>query len=117
MEKSQEGFFILQNIIKGKWKSPLLQYLNAGNKRPKDLLQLCAGISTKVLNEQLKQLTQDGLITRLVYPNEIPIKVEYALTLYGQEFIPLLEQLCEFGVSHGKKFQLPIKEPDYLQDR
>ena len=109
----QEGFFLLQDVIKGKWKSPILQYLNMGSKRPKELLDLCTGISTKVMNEQLTQLKKDGLIERIVFPEEVPVKVEYSLTDYGKQFIPLLHQLCELGEAHAKKHNLAIKETNY----
>lgn len=112
-KQPQEGFFILQKLIKGKWKSPLIQHLNSGNKRPKELLILCQGISAKVLNEQLKQLEQDGLVTRHVFPEAIPIKVEYSLTSYGSSFIPTLIQLCELGEQHAQKNQFPLKNITY----
>ncbi|ALS00477.1 transcriptional regulator [Enterococcus silesiacus] len=112
----KEGFFLLQDVIKGKWKSSLLQHMNAGSKRPKDLLSLCHGISTKVLNEQLKQLKQDGLVERIVFPEEVPVKVEYSLTKYGKQFVPLLYQLCELGEAHAKRRDLPVKEIIYLEE-
>lgn len=103
MGKINTGFDVVQNMISGKWKSIILYQLGAGKKRTKDLLQICEGVSHKVLNEQLKQLQQDGLIQRTVYAEEVPIKVEYALTDYGRSFLPLLKEMCDTGDQHLQK--------------
>ncbi len=100
MNKINTGFDAVQNIISGKWKSIILYQLGHGKKRTKDLLKICEGVSHKVLNEQLKQLQQDGLINRAVYAEEVPIRVEYTLTDYGRTFLPLLKELCDAGDKH-----------------
>ena len=45
------------------------------------------GVSEKVLSQQLKELTHDGLVQRIQY-NTIPLKVEYILTPLGEDLIP-----------------------------
>lgn len=103
MSEIKTGFDVIQNIISGKWKSIILYHLGYENKRTKDLLQICEGVSHKVLNEQLKQLQMDGLINRTVFPEVIPIKVEYSLTSYGRSFLPLLKDMCDRGDIHFQK--------------
>lgn len=103
MNEVKSGFDVVQNILMGKWKNLILYHLGNENKRTKDLLEICEGVSHKVLNEQLKQLQSDGLINRTVYPEVIPIKVEYSLTEYGQTFLPLLKDICDRGDYHLQK--------------
>lgn len=100
MSNIKSGFDVIQQLVSGKWKSLILYHLGDSNKRTKELLEICEGVSHKVLAEQLKQLQQDGLLTRTVYAEEVPIKVEYGLTDYGRSFLPLLADICAFGDSH-----------------
>lgn len=54
------------------------------------------GISPKMLTKQLRELEEDGLILREVYP-EIPPKVEYSLTEFGKTVLPVLDALSKWG--------------------
>lgn len=102
MKKINSAFDITQSILSGKWKAIILYHLEQDNKRTKDLLKICNGISHKVLSEQLSQLTEDGLIIRTVYTNKKLIMVEYSLTAYGISFIPLIKEMCRVGEEHIK---------------
>ena len=55
------------------------------------------GVSEKVLSQQLKELTKDGLVERIQY-NTIPLKVEYVLTKTGEDLIPALDILYIWSV-------------------
>lgn len=88
-------------VVGGKYKCLILYYLSGSAKRPKELKGLIDNISTKVLTEQLRQLEQDGLITRTVYA-EVPPKVEYALTETGQSFVPVLQSLCVWAKDYAQ---------------
>lgn len=103
MNKINTGFDVVQNIISGKWKSIILYQLGYEQKRTKDLLKICEGVSHKVLNEQLKQMQQDGLVNRAVYADEVPIRVEYSITDYGRTLLPLLKEMCDAGDNHLKR--------------
>ena len=83
------------NLVGGKYKCLILYHLSGGAKRTRDLLLLLEGISSKVLNEQLRQLEEDGLIERTVYA-EVPPRVEYTLSAEGQTFLPVLHS-CVIG--------------------
>ena len=83
-------------IFGGKWKALITYILTFGTKRTGELQRLIPGISQKVLIEKLKELEKDGIIERHVY-EEMPPKVEYKLTEYGQSFSNILYAMCFWG--------------------
>lgn len=94
-------------VIGGKWKLYLLWHLRDECKRYGELKRKTQGITEKMLIQQLRELESDGLIKRTVYP-EIPPKVEYSLTFYGETFIPLLYQLNSWGMEHLKRIGVEV---------
>lgn len=82
--------------IGGRWKPIILFYLSNGSRRFGQLAVTVPMISKKVLTQQLKQLEADGLITRKQF-NEIPPRVEYTLTAFGNSVLPILNSICEWG--------------------
>lgn len=70
-------------LIGGRWKAPILYYLSNGTRRFGQIDAAITGISRKVLTEQLKQLENDGLVSR-EYHKELPPRVEYSLTDFGK---------------------------------
>jgi DNA-binding HxlR family transcriptional regulator len=80
-------------IIGGKWKSMILYALaSEGVVRFNQLKKLVAGISQKMLTQQLRELERDGLITRVIYP-EIPPRVEYSMTKLGMSLGPIYQMV------------------------
>ena len=75
--------------IRGKWKAVILCHLDEGPKRFLALQHMTGGISQKVLNESLREMEEEQLIHRKVYP-EIPPRVEYSLTEKGAKLVPAL---------------------------
>lgn len=88
---------IAMELIGGKWKSVILIYLVDGKKRYSELKKLISTITERTLSLQLKQLEKDGLITRKVYTKKPPLKVEYALTPFGQSLEPILLSIANWG--------------------
>ena len=83
-------------IISGKWTLLLLRDLASGRNRFSTLERSLTGISPKTLSERLKSLQQAGIVTREAHA-EFPPRVEYTLTARGQELIPLIDHLREYG--------------------
>ena len=75
----------------------ILRNLLTGSKRFTDLLNGIESISKKVLTENLRALEDDGIIARTVYPDEIPLKVEYALSEIGETLRPIFDVLTDWG--------------------
>ncbi len=88
---------IAMELIGGKWKSVILIYLVDGKKRYNELYKLISTITERTLSLQLKQLEKDGLITRKVYTKKPPLKVEYALTPFGESLAPVLTSIAQWG--------------------
>ena len=85
-------------VIGGKWKPVILYHLMNGRKRFGELRRLLPDASQKMLTQQLRELERDGIIARQVYP-EVPPKVEYTLTPFGQTLRPVMRELCKWGES------------------
>ncbi len=90
----------LQDVIKlleRRWKLLLLFHLFDGKvQRYSDFEKLIPQISQKMLSQQLKQLEADGIVHRTVYP-QVPPKVEYRLTEWGQALCPALDALLHWA--------------------
>lgn len=86
-------------IIGNKWKILILRDLFEGTKRFSQLKKSLTNISQKVLTENLRELEENKIINRKVYP-EIPPKVEYSLTLLGKSLKPILETMYIWGENY-----------------
>lgn len=89
--------------IGGKYKGRILLTLHyQGRLRYGELSREVDDVSTKMLTQVLKELESDGLIVREMF-QEIPPRVEYYLTDTAKLFIPMLQQLSEWGKSQMEK--------------
>jgi len=87
-------------IINGKWKAIIvLHLLYGGTKRFSELRRLVPSITPKVLTSQLRELEEQDIIQRVVYP-EIPPRVEYSVTEYGLSLKHVLFMLHQWGTGH-----------------
>ncbi|HSI66142.1 MAG TPA: helix-turn-helix domain-containing protein [Planococcus sp. (in: firmicutes)] len=88
-------------IIVGKWKPVILLYLlQEGTKRFSELKRNMPGITQKMLTKQLRELEEEEIIQRVIYP-QVPPKVEYSMTEYGRSLEPILEAMHEWGAKHS----------------
>jgi DNA-binding HxlR family transcriptional regulator len=85
------------SVFSGKWKVVILWHLGVeGSHRFSDLQKLFPKISHKILSNQLRELMEDGIIHREVFP-EIPPRVEYSMTELGMTLLPIIEMMYEWG--------------------
>lgn len=85
------------DLISGKWKMNILYALSVlGTMRYGEIQRVLGNVTHRVLANKLKELEDNGLISRTVYP-EIPPKVEYSITKKGQSLLPILKQICDWG--------------------
>jgi DNA-binding HxlR family transcriptional regulator len=90
----------LQNVIRvleGRWKLIILFQLFGGKiLRFSELERAIPGVSQKMLIQQLRQLEADGVVARIVHA-EVPPRVEYHLTAWGQSLCPVLDGLLAWA--------------------
>lgn len=86
------------NAISGKWKVPIVWRINQGEKRPSEMLRGIVKVDRRVLNQQLKELEHDGILTKEIF-NELPPRVEYSLTPLGKDLVAVLWKLNHWGES------------------
>lgn len=87
-------------ILVGKWKPIILLHLmQAGTSRFNELKRSLPGITQKMLTQQLRELEDEDIIARKVYP-QVPPKVEYSITEYGRSLEPILDAMHEWGAKH-----------------
>lgn len=85
------------NLIGGKWKLPIIWALSRnGTMRYNELKRSINGITNMMLTQSLRELELCGIIYRKQYM-EIPPRVEYSLTDYGNNLIPALKALANWG--------------------
>jgi len=87
-------------VMGGKWKPLILFHLGHGKRRFGELRRLVAGVSEKMLIQQLRELQADGIVERADF-KEIPPKVEYSLTPLGRSLAEALHPLCKWGSAHA----------------
>ncbi|MDD6489086.1 MAG: helix-turn-helix domain-containing protein [Clostridia bacterium] len=92
-------------LIGGKYKSLILWHLIGKTLRFSELSKLITSATPKMLTQQLRELENDGMVNRVVYP-VVPPKVEYSLTSFGESIIPILELMCSWGSNYLKEKNL-----------
>lgn len=83
-------------LISNKWKILIIRDLLEGTKRFSELKKSITNISQKVLTSNLREMEENEILTRKVYP-EVPPRVEYTLTDIGYSLKPLLDDMDKWG--------------------
>ncbi|MDO5436814.1 MAG: helix-turn-helix domain-containing protein [bacterium] len=102
LEKYNCPLGLTLGVIGGKYKVIIIWFLYQ-NKilRYNELQKTIKGITPKMLISQLRELENDGIIKRKVYP-VVPPKVEYSLTAKGESLIPILLEMRKWGEKYGE---------------
>jgi|SRR5699024_655150 len=92
------------SIINGKWKITMIYHLGMdGALRFSDIKRLFPAITHKVLTTQLRELEEDGIIHREVFP-EVPPRVKYSLTDLGKSLMPIILMMYDWGKQNMKHY-------------
>jgi DNA-binding HxlR family transcriptional regulator len=86
-------------VIGGKWKPLIIFMIKSDSLRTSEIHRGIEGITQKMLIQQLRELEDDGIVTRKVFP-VIPPHVEYSLTSYGKTLLPIFKLMQEWGDIH-----------------
>ncbi len=84
------------NFISDKWKILILRDLMTGTKRFSELKRSLSPVTQKMLTQQLREMEEDGIVTRKVYAC-VPPKVEYSLTELGISLSPVIDAMKNWG--------------------
>ena len=96
-ETAAEGVENVLKLLEGRWKLIILFHLFGGNVlRFSDLERAIPAVSQKMLIQQLRQMEGDGIVRRIVH-HQVPPKVEYCLTEWGQALCPALDALLSWA--------------------
>ncbi|MFJ3958652.1 winged helix-turn-helix transcriptional regulator [Arthrobacter sp. NPDC090010] len=88
-------------VLGGSWKPAILELLHQeGTIRFGELGRRLGDPPARVLTRQLRELEDDGLVLRTVFP-QVPPKVEYSLTELGGSALPIIEQLAGWGADYA----------------
>ena len=85
--------------IGGRWKIIIMWQLKDNTLRYNEIRKAIPNITEKMLIQQLKELMQSGWINKKDY-NEIPPRTEYSLTKLGKSFVPIMEDIYNWGIKH-----------------
>lgn len=96
-ETAAEGVERALKLLEGRWKLVILFHLFGGRiLRFSDLERAIPAVSQKMLIQQLRQMEQDGIVRRIVH-HQVPPKVEYGLSEWGQALCPALDALLTWA--------------------
>ena len=86
-------------VIGGKWKILILYLIYNDINRFGKMSMVLRAVSKQMLTTQLRELEQDGIIDRVIYP-EIPPRVEYFLTEKGRSLLPIIDLMKDWGYQY-----------------
>jgi DNA-binding HxlR family transcriptional regulator len=92
-----KGAAMVETIVGCKWSLTVYQLLANDINRPGEMVRSVEGLSTKVLNQCLRKNLDFGILEKISYP-EIPPRVEYQVTEFGQKFMVIMQSLQELQV-------------------
>lgn len=101
LEKYNCPVGITMNVIGGKYKVIIIWFLYQNKVlRYSELQRMIKGVTSKMLISQLRELEEDKIISRKVYPI-VPPKVEYSLTEKGESLLPILSEMKKWGEKYN----------------
>lgn len=96
---------LTMSLIESKWKSCILDELRGGEAiRPSEIHKRLPEAAPRVLDIQLKEMAEDGLISKTIYP-ELPPRSEYRITELGESLIPIIDSMMNWGKEHIALFE------------
>ena len=91
---------LTMSLIESKWKSCILDELRDVNGlRPSEIHKSLPEAAPRVLDIQLKQMVEDGLVSKKIFP-ELPPRSEYMITDLGKSLLPIIDSMMKWGEEH-----------------
>lgn len=105
---------LTMSLIGSKWKSCILDELRHSPLRPSELHRNLPEATPRVLDIQLKELVEDGLVAKTTFP-ELPPRSVYNITELGKTLIPIIDAMIEWGNQNADLFQRKYGKSDAQQ--
>jgi DNA-binding HxlR family transcriptional regulator len=93
------GLYVTMKIFGAKWKPCIIDAIARGAKRPSEIHKQITSTSPRVLDMQLRELLDFGVVAR-TNQSGYPLYVEYYLTPFGESILPVLAQMAQWGEAH-----------------
>ncbi len=94
MDKAPSAAAMVEYIVGCKWSIRILTLIRQGVNRPGAITRSIDGLTTKVQGDCLNKMVGFGILERIAY-SEIPPRVEYKITIFGQRFVAILDAVSE----------------------
>lgn len=94
---------LTMSLINSKWKSCILDELRDASLRPSEIHKALPEAAPRVLDLQLKELVDDGMVRRIIYP-ELPPRSEYTITELGRSLLPIIDAMIAWGENNMEFF-------------
>lgn len=102
---------LTMSLLGSKWKSCILDELRYRSLRPSELHKLLPEATPRVLDLQLKELVEDGLVSKTIFP-ELPPRSEYSITELGKTLIPIIDAMIDWGNKNTELFEKKYGKKD-----
>jgi DNA-binding HxlR family transcriptional regulator len=83
-------------LLGKRWTGLIIRSLLNGAKRFSDIQEIIPNLSARMLTERFKELEEQGILTRTVYP-EMPVRIEYSLTEKGRELKKVMDEIQKWA--------------------
>src|SRR5688572_2367933 len=104
------ALYATMKIFGAKWKPCIIDALAGGARRPSEIHKQIVSTSPRVLDMQLRELLDFGVVAKNTSQSGYPLYVEYFLTPFGESILPVLAEMSRWGETH-KEF---VKERNAL---
>lgn len=102
---------LTMSLIESKWKSCILDELRScDGMRPSEIHKRLPEAAPRVLDIQLKQMVEDGLVVKTIYP-ELPPRSDYTITDLGKSLLPIIDAMLKWGEDHFDLFLAKYGNP------
>ena len=98
------GLNVFTKVLGGKWKLCILDAINRGCHRPTDIHKEISSATPRVLDMQLRELEQYGMVSKEVFIG-YPLRVDYSLTDAGQAVLPILGVIDKWGTDNRERIR------------
>ncbi|MGX5817782.1 winged helix-turn-helix transcriptional regulator [Chitinophaga lutea] len=106
------GIILAMKVLGGKWKCCILDAISHGITRPGEIAKYIREASPRVIEMQLAELLQVGVVEKFVENEQAyPKKSDYRLTKLGESLQPILSQIDAWGLRHADAIKERLVEP------